>query len=224
MATSPLYDAIFDFDGVLADSAPLIVSILDAILRRDMGLAVSDEQLLATVGPPFHQAVAELCAAAGTQPDDPVVDEVVARFRSEYAERVAAETPMFPGVADALAALRSDARLTICSSKPRPLVEALLDHWGARDWFTAVEAPAPGVHEAKAKGLERLIGHLGADPACSALIGDTVFDARAARTHGVGFIGVAWGVGQTAELAAEGAVVIVEHPHDLPRVIEGLRR
>ena len=222
MATTPIYDAIFDFDGVLADSVPLIVEILDRTVRRNRGFDVSDEALRATVGPPFRESVARLCAATGVSADDPLVDEIVAEFRAEYAERVHLETPMFEGVVDTIDRLGAMARLSICSSKPRPLLEAILETWGIGNAFADVEAPEPGQHEAKTEGLRRLLARLGADPARAALIGDTAFDADAARDNGVAFIGVAWGVGAHTDLDASGAHAIAHAPDDLISIVRGL--
>ena len=224
MATSPPFEAIFDFDGVLADSLPLIVELLDRLLRQELGMHLSDAQLRAAVGPPFRESVAALCVATGSTADDPLVDAVVERFRAEYGERVAAETQMFDGVEDALAAIGDVARLSICSSKPRPLIDAILAAWGASDVFADIEAPAFGAGEAKAIGLARLHARSGAVLSRAALIGDTVFDARAAAATATPFVGVGWGVGAADDLRAAGACRIAATPPDLVGIIHELAR
>lgn len=216
------FDAIFDFDGVLADSAPLIVEILERLLCQERGLTVTPEQLRATVGPPFRQAVADLCALTKTPLDAPQVDDIVQAFRAEYAIRVVSETPMFAGVSDALSVMREDFRLTICSSKPRPLIDAMLVSWGIDDLFVAVEAPPLGSTETKAEGLARLLSDLNMRTDNCALIGDTVYDAAAANANGVRLIAVSWGIGDPVELLAVGAVRVVNHPSELAATIAGL--
>lgn len=224
MATAPPYDAIFDFDGVLADSVPLIVEILDRSLRQQRGLDVSDEALRATVGPPFRESVARLCAATGASPDDPLVDEIVAEFRAEYGARAHVDTPVFDGVVEILDELTSIARLSICSSKPRPLLEAIIASWGIEGRFADIEAPAPDQHEPKAEGLRRLMARLAVDPARAVLVGDTEFDAEAARATDIAFVGVAWGVADHGALSAAGAHAIAHAPADLPRILRELMR
>ena len=217
------FDAIFDFDGVLADSAPLIVEILERLLCQDRGLAVTPEQLRATVGPPFRQAVADLCSLTKTPLDAPQVDDIVQAFRAEYAIRVVSETPLFAGVSDALSAMREDFRLTICSSKPRPLIDAMLVSWGIDDHFAAVEAPPLGSTETKAEGLARLLSDLNMRTDNCALIGDTVYDAAAANANGVRLIAVSWGIGDPVELLAAGAAKVVDDPLKLATTIAELR-
>jgi len=131
---------------------------------------------------------------------------------------------MFPGVRECLLALSGTARLSICSSKPRPLLDAILQAWGATRWFVDAEAPEPDQAEPKAVGLGRLLTRLDARTERAVLVGDTIFDAAAAADHKLPFIGVAWGVGQPVELTAAGAVAIAVDPRDLPALIEGLRR
>ncbi len=219
MPTPAQPDAIFDFDGVLADSVPLIVQILDRLLRLERNLSLTDAQLRAAVGPPFRGAVAHLCSLADLSPDDSTVDELVEAFRSEYAVRAPAETPMVPGIATALAALQQTHRLSICSSKPRPLVEGILATWNAASWFAAVEAPRPDSDEPKTVGLTRLIAELSMNPKQSTLIGDTRFDIDASRAVGIRCIGVAWGVATADDLLRGGAEAIANHPAELPALL-----
>ncbi len=219
MSTPAQPDAIFDFDGVLADSVPLIVQILDRLLRLERNLPLTDAQLRATVGPPFRGAVAHLCSLAGVSPDDNMVDELVEAFRREYAVRAPAETPMVPGIATVLAALQQTHRLSICSSKPRPLVEGILATWNAASWFAAVEAPRPDSGEPKTVGLARLIAELSMNPKQSTLIGDTRFDIDAARAVGIRCIGIAWGVATADDLLGAGAEAIANHPDELPALL-----
>ena len=212
MTTNPPQDVIFDFDGVLADSAPLIVEILDSTIQRLTGKEVARADLLATVGPPFAQAVQALCDKYGVGTDDSNVVEIVHEFRSEYWKRSATETVPFSGIPEALDSLATFARLSVCSSKPLPLVESILATWGIADRFSDIEAPSPDVTEPKALGLRRLIVRMHAHRDASTLVGDTRFDVRAAQEVGVGFIGVAWGIESPDDLRSLGAATIVDSP------------
>jgi phosphoglycolate phosphatase len=221
MATNPPQDVIFDFDGVLADSAPLIVEILDSTVQRLLGQTISREDLRATVGPPFSQAVQTLCDKYGVDTGDSTVREIIASFRAEYWHRAAVETVAFPGIMSALDTLASSTRLSICSSKPLPLVEAILTAWGLTDRFADIEAPPPEVTEPKAIGLQRLIDRMGAPASTSTLIGDTRFDLRAAEAVGVHFVGVAWGIDSPEELRSHGATTIADSPEALVALLAG---
>ena len=219
MTTTPQFNAIFDFDGVLADSAPLIVNVLDRMLRFERGLTFSDEDLRRTVGPPFREAVARLCAVSAIEVDEQSIEEIVAEFRAEYGRRVAGETLLFTGMPEVFEAIEGSAHLSICSSKPRPLIDVILAAWGIGDTFRDIEAPAVGDHESKTEGLARLLQRLPAPSNRSALIGDTVFDAEAAAANTVAFVGVAWGIGDIDELKQAGAIWIAQTPAELATII-----
>ncbi len=219
MTTAPNFNAIFDFDGVLGDSAPLIVEVLGHTLRRRRGLAFSEADLRRAVGPPFREALGRLYADSGIATDADDIDRILEEFRAAYGPRVVEETLMFDGMRQAVIEIAERAQLAICSSKPRPLVEGLLAAWRVDDVFVDVEAPLPGAHESKVDGLARLLARLEAVPSSTALIGDTIFDAQAASAHDVPFVGVAWGVGDVAELRASGAVAIAATPADLVGII-----
>ncbi|MCX6391063.1 MAG: HAD family hydrolase [Actinobacteria bacterium] len=214
-----LPDVIFDFDGVLADSAPLIVEVLDGALIQVLGSSLPADELRATIGPPFPVAVADLCSRHGHRPESPEVQEIVRLFRAEYGSRAAAETPMFEGIPQALADLGGFARLSICSSKPRPLVESILAGWQCEGLFAAVEAPEPGSSEPKAVGLLHLLEALDTAPRNAWLIGDTAFDASAAAQVGTGFIAVSWGIDSAETLAASGAAAVAGAPSDLAAIL-----
>lgn len=224
MTISANYDVIFDFDGVIGDSAPLIMEILASVLDRELRIVVAEDDLRAMVGPPLHHAVPALCASIGTDISPAGLDEVIASFRREYGARAPHDTPMFPGVHECLLALSGTVRLSICSSKPIRLLEAILQAWGAAHWFVDTEAPGLDQAEPKAVGLGRLLARLDANADRAVLVGDTVFDAAAASAHELPFIGVAWGVGDPADLTAAGAVAIAADPCDLPNLIGELRR
>jgi phosphoglycolate phosphatase len=220
VGTAHDYDVIFDFDGVLADSPPLIISVLRPAIEAAIGLRPSEADLRAVIGPPFRQSVALLCARLGVHLDDPSVEEVVQRFRVDYAQRVIGETPMYPGIESAVERLAMSYRLSICSSKPRPMVEGIIRAWGIEPRFAAVQAADPERDEPKALLLERLIATGRMRPEQSVVIGDTRFDAIAAAAAKIPMIGVAWGVGEPSELRSQGAVAIARDPEHLVDVIK----
>jgi phosphoglycolate phosphatase len=51
------------------------------------------------------------------------------------------------------------------------------------------------------------------------MIGDTTFDIVAAIAHDMPGIGVAWGIGEIADLQAAGASRIVADPGELPDAV-----
>ena len=199
---------IFDFDGVLADSRAAIGGSITRALAAH-GLPVPRD-LGPLIGPPLLFSFAQ---ALGTRPDDPRAQAVLDTYREHYVEVARAETTVFAGIPEAVAALAERHPLAVCTSKPKAYVEPLLDALALREHFGVVEGPAldaPG--EEKTVTLGRLLAALG--PGRAVMVGDREHDVIAAHAHRLPVIGVTWGFGAARELAAADAVVGT--PAELP--------
>jgi phosphoglycolate phosphatase len=80
-----------------------------------------------------------------------------------------------------------------------------------------VAGPAFDAADDKTATLAAALRALG--PTRAVMIGDTTFDIVAAVAHGMPGIGVAWGIGEAADLEAAGATRIVASPAELPDAI-----
>ena len=200
---------LFDLDGVLADSRASILSAHVGALR-ELGRPVpAEERLAGFIGPPLRLAYAELF---GTPPDTPEIDAAVAAYRTRYRHTLR-ETTGFAGTAEALAVLEeAGLRLGICTSKPLPYAEPVLDVLGVRGFFAVVEGPPLDGTEPKTVTLGRALAAL---PDTYALVGDRSHDVVAAHDHGLLAVGALWGFGGREELEAAGADVLVAAPGQL---------
>jgi phosphoglycolate phosphatase len=202
--------AVFDLDGVLADSTVPITSCLSRTLET-LGYGPRPrEALLGFIGPPARVGFAEL---TGEPPESPAIDACVRTYRGFY-EDALWETPPFPGVPEALGALRDDGwRLGVATSKPARFAEPVLRAIGLRDLFAVVAGPQEDGTADKTATLGEALAELGG---AVAMVGDRRFDMAAARVHGVRAVGVTWGFGSRRELLDAGAEVLIENPGELP--------
>lgn len=126
-----------------------------------------------------------------------------------YAELIE-EVALIDGATDLIARLREDGiRVVLASSAPGDEVEHYLGLLGGPDAVDAWTA-ADDVDETKPEPelVETALGD--ADPAQAVMVGDTVWDARAAARAEVGFVGVLTGGFSSNELVEAGAAVV--HP------------
>ena len=94
---------IFDLDGVLVDSRAVFLScVRHAFAKLDLPER-SDEELLPYIGPPFAYAFGELLQVPH---DAPIVAACIDGYRERYKDASLTETTVFPGIPEALAALR----------------------------------------------------------------------------------------------------------------------
>lgn len=182
---------LFDLDGTLIDSGPMIMAsarhAARTVLGRELDAEV-DEAVRASIGGPGLVAMMESV-------DPGRVDELVAAYREEN-ERLHDTLHAFDDLVGLLPVLRGGGRrLGIVTAKRRATAElafarfpALVDHIdvliGAEDTERHKPEPDP---------ILEALARLGAAPAEAAYVGDSPFDVRAAKAAGTLAVAVGWG-------------------------------
>ncbi len=183
--------AIFDLDGTLVDSAAVCAEILNAMLAaRGAPAALTSCQVVPHLSIGGRQMVAALL---GPHCGDAAC--AIAEFRARYAAMPTPPGCLYPEVRTGLHLLHKHGfRLGICSNKPQNLCDKVLDELGLAPLFTAIiggraelpPKPAPDL-------LLAAMRQLGAVPAATRFVGDSVLDMACAAAAGVAFIGVRYG-------------------------------
>ena len=204
---------LLDLDGALVDSLPGIAASGRAALVAlghppDPGLDIA-----AMIGPPIEEMMQLMLARYG----DGRVAEGVAAYRADYGARGLLDSPPYPGIPEALGALRAaGARLMLATSKRRVFAERILDHTGLAPRFAAVHGSEPGgALDHKPELIAHILARHDLDPAACVMVGDRRHDIAGAHANGVRGLGVLWGYGAREELEAAGADALVAAPHDL---------
>jgi phosphoglycolate phosphatase len=145
----------------------------------------------------------------------------VIAYRRRYAITSLTETEVFPGIEDALDELAQRHRLAVATSKALALAEPLLAGLGLRKRFEVVAGPDLTANvEDKAATIGAALDAL--DVEHGIMVGDRSFDVAGAHANGLAAVGVTWGIGSAAELAAADA--IVDEPALLPAAAGRLLR
>lgn len=207
---------LFDLDGTLSDPGEGICRcFLEAL--REVGLPEpSRRDLELCIGPPLRQGFLDL----GAEPDQ--VDDLIEIYRSCYRDGGRFENVVYPEVPALLETLRSSGcRLFVATSKSTQGAEAILEHFGLREFFVEVFGAVPdGSLSDKRDLVAHIQKRLHFDPAETALVGDRVFDIRAARASGLYSVGALWGYGSRAELVEAKADALAEAPSCVPGVLD----
>jgi phosphoglycolate phosphatase len=214
----PIEAVLFDLDGTLTDPAVGITrSLAHAFVA--VGRPVPDAgALLGLIGPPLVDAF----AAMGMAGDE--IDSAIRAYRERYAATGLFENALVPGVEALLDELvAAGVRLAIATSKPEPFAATILEHFAIADRFDAV---AGATLDQRRRHKDEVVLHalelLGLPPiAGTVMVGDREHDVHGAAQHGVRTIGVLWGYGPRAELAAAGAWRVVQTPAELRDVLLG---
>jgi pyrophosphatase PpaX len=196
---------LFDLDGTLVDSTATILDSFHYTTEVVLGRRVPDDEILAQVGGGnLHMQMALI--------DETQVDELVRVYR-EHNNALYLELSCFAGIVDLLDELkRQGCRLGVVSAKRRETVELAFQGAGLDGYFDAVVgSDATTKFKPDPEPILHALGLLGADPATAAYVGDSPFDAAAAKAAGVYAIAVAWG----GIHRVEDADVLVETPEEL---------
>lgn len=215
-------EAVFlDLDGCLVDSRDAITHCINHGLTAVGLTARAPADLYRFIGPPLIHTFEELLSAGGADPA--LAATCIDRYRERYTEVAAELTTLVPGIAAAVAAISERATVAVVTSKPTAFAAPLVTSVGLDRWVEHVFGPELDEHiEPKATTLRRALAWAGiAEPPGARvwMVGDRHHDVEAGRTCGTATVGVTWGIGDRAELAAARADVIVDDPGELAGVV-----
>ncbi|WP_141851440.1 HAD family hydrolase [Kribbella jejuensis] len=210
--------AVVDIDGTLVDSNYQHALAWYRALRA-VGETYPVWRLHRLIGMGGDQLVTEL---GGDELESRVGDQVRERQGKEV-DALLEEMALLPGARELLLAIKERGhRLVLASSAQEHHVDAFLDKLDARDivdeWTTSadVEAskPAPNL-------LQVALKKLGVSPdSPSVVIGDSVWDVKAAHNAGMPAVVVRSGGFGDDELRDAGAIALYDTPADLRQALD----
>nr|WP_281360137.1 HAD hydrolase-like protein [Isoptericola halotolerans] len=203
---------MLDLDGTLMDSAPGITASA-AHAYRALDLEVPDAATLRSfVGPPITDSF----PAHGVPPGR--VGEALAAYRAAFTAGGMFDNAVFDGVPAALRELReAGCTLAVATSKPEVYARPICERFGLTELLDGVfGAPLDEATSTKADVIAKALAALGrTSPATPAdgpvlMVGDREHDVHGAAEHGIDCLGVTWGYAAPGELAAAGAVGLLD--------------
>jgi pyrophosphatase PpaX len=202
---------LFDLDGTLIDSGPIIMASMRHASLTVLGLEPDEERVRAAIGGPG--LIAQM---RDLDPDR--VDELVSVYRA-HNEPLHATLETFDGVFELLAELhRRGHRLGIVTAKRVATVRLALDRFPLLDDLTEVLVGAEDTdrHKPDPDPLLEALRRLGAKPGDAAYVGDSPFDIRAAKAAGMLSVAVGWGgIHPNERLLAEAPDALVDEPREI---------
>ena len=207
---TPLRLVVFDVDGTLVDSRAHILAAMDAAWAG-IGRAVPPRAaVLGIVGLSLPRAMEVL------GPDLPAAERaaLVAGYRAAFrrlAGEVAALSPLYPGVAEVLAAMRAapEPLIGLATGKSRSALALVLEAHGLAGAFANVQVADDHPSKPSPAMLLAALAGTGVAPGDAVMVGDSVHDMEMARSAGVPALGVGRGCHRPEALRAAGAVAVL---------------
>lgn len=204
---------LFDFDGTVADSIPLLLESFRYASRTVLGAALPDELLLANVGRPLIDQMRVVA------PDH--ADELLRVYREHNLAHHDKMISAYPDVGEVLGGLAHRGyRLGIVTSKARALADKGLEVLGLEDTFEVVVAfEDTGEHKPGGEPVGYALEVLEVPASRAAYVGDSPFDVASGRAAGVRTIGVTWGAFREDTLVGAGPDLIIRAWRELLEVL-----
>jgi pyrophosphatase PpaX len=206
---------LFDLDGTLIDSGPMILASMKHAARTVLGRDIPEEVLAAAVGGQGLTTQMRLL-------DPQRVDALVRAYR-EHNVPLHDELEAFWEVVEVLPRLRAEGRrLGIVTAKRHASVQLAFDQLPGLEanFDVVIGAEDTERHKPDPEPILEALARLGASPADAAYVGDSPFDVRAAKAAGVYAVAVGWGgIHGTDALEREQPDVLVRHAEELLGVL-----
>ncbi|MEL6576508.1 MAG: HAD-IA family hydrolase [Pseudomonadota bacterium] len=183
--------AIFDLDGTIADTAADLLAAANKVLAPEGLPLLTLSEDRAAAGRGGRSMIRASLMRAGQDPDTAENEALFTRLYpgllAAYETAIAIHTRPFDGLDACLDALEGSGwRLGVCTNKPERLAHILLAELGLMDRFGAVlGADSLPVRKPDPEHFRETARRIGADPARSVMLGDTLTDRETARAAGV---------------------------------------
>lgn len=209
----------FDLDGTLTDSKEGIWNSLRYAFEKQGQPVPPEKTLLKFIGPPLQDSFMRYCGYT-----EEMALEGVALFRERYAPIGKFENAAVEGGPELCARLREKGYvLALASSKPEEMCRPICEKFGYAPYLQVITGSQPGRDWEKVDVIRETMRRLNlteADAPSILMVGDRKFDVLGAREFGMDCVGVEFfGYAEPGELAAAGAVAVVQTPEELEAFI-----
>ncbi len=206
---------LFDLDGTLIDSGPIILESMQHAVRTVLGREIPRDELGLTIG--GQGIVAQMQAI-----DSEHADELLEAYK-EHNDGLHDTLEAFDGLLALLPGLRAEGRrLGIVTAKRQRTVALALDRFPVlrEDFDVVVTHEDTDRHKPDPEPVLHAVERLGASPRDAAYVGDSPFDIQAAKSAGAFAIAVGWGgIHPDERLLAEEPDAFVRAPEELLGVL-----
>ncbi len=200
---------IFDFDGTIADSLPVILQLFYKWSKRE---PFSDEEIAALRDMPAREVINAVGVPIWRAPS------LLVRGRKEFTKHID-EIDIFQGMQETIIALHSQGHaLYLMSSNSQRNVSEYLKRHDLEKYFSAVYGSA-GLFK-KASAMKKIVKRHRLNKAETFSIGDETRDIDAAKKIGLQTIAVSWGFNSPKILKQHKPDFLITKPAELIKLIK----
>jgi len=174
---------IFDMDGTLVSSLPVIYHCENEISRKYLKTSLTLEDVISKFGPPAHTIIKEMTRSL----PDSVQIRAVSDYYECYQINVSSRGLVFPGITELLGKIKgSGRRLALFTGVEKNMMEYTLNPFKLVDFF-GVRITADDIRKSKPdpEGINLALSRINASAKESMYVGDSPSDIIAGKRAGV---------------------------------------
>ncbi|MBI5474078.1 MAG: HAD-IA family hydrolase [Ignavibacteriae bacterium] len=201
---------IFDLDGTLTQTNPLIFASFNHITEKYLGKTFTPREIISWFGPPEEGAIEHLLGADRV---DEVMDELCEFYQARHSELAR----LHAGIPEILRHLQErEIRLAVFTGKGSRTADITLKEFNIGSYFELVVSGNDVVHhKPHPEGIQKILGHFALDPSHVLMIGDSLADIKASRAAGVKVAAVLWDSYDKERMLAAGADFVFHNVGEL---------
>lgn len=210
---------VFDFDGVLADTALDIVASVRATQRHYGVPEMSGAEIMSFVGWGAKFLIDNTVPVCAEHQS-----EALSWYQAYYAAHPCDETVVYPGVLETLARFQTmGVKMAVASNKPEALTNKIVDKLGLMEYFTCVIGPESVTRmKPDPEPLLLCAQRMETAPEYCMMVGDSYTDIVAGRNAGFAkTCAVLCGYGNQEKLQAEHADFTVTDRGQIAKLCNG---
>jgi HAD superfamily hydrolase (TIGR01509 family) len=201
---------IFDFDGTLADTIDILLSITNR-LSAEFGFKSATKEELAQLSNLNSWQILQYSGISIFK-----FPLLIRRLKAELHSEVP-HIQLFPGIKEVLLELKKCGfQLGIITSNSRENVWTSLEKNGLQSLFTFIYS---GSTFGKHKVINKWLRRENINPEQVVYVGDEIRDIDAAKKTGIKVIAVGWGFNSQEALAAQNPDFLIERPQELIEIM-----
>ncbi|MBE9093917.1 HAD-IA family hydrolase [Tychonema sp. LEGE 07203] len=204
---------IFDFDGTLADTIDILLSITNR-LSAEFGFKPATKEEVAQLSNLTSWQILKYSGISLFK-----FPLLIRKLRAELRSEIS-DVQLFPGIKEVLLELKKRGfQLGIITSNSRENVLAALENNNLQDIFTFIYS---GSTFGKHKVINKWLKKEKINPKEVFYVGDEIRDIDAARKTGIKIIAVGWGFNSQEVLALHHPDFLIERPQQLIEIMSNL--
>ena len=186
----PIGAVLWDLDGTLTDSAPVILPAMAATLSEKLNIQENEADLRRFIGPPLRHTFKHF----SPQADEAQLAELIDTYREKYLAK-ADQTQLFEGIAQLVDTIhRAGIKQAIATSKPEKQAIKVAQLCNLDYAMEAIcGADEAESHSDKAKIVGRALAKVDVPVQNAIMVGDRHYDIDGAAKNGLCTILVSWG-------------------------------